>query len=45
MNEEFDIFSDAADKWVFEENGHKWSNNDDTGNGCVYERYATEIMN
>ncbi len=22
--------NEAADKWVFETNGHKWSNNDDT---------------
>jgi hypothetical protein len=25
-----ELLHDAADKWVFETNSHKWSNNDDT---------------
>jgi hypothetical protein len=25
-----DSLEEAAEKWVFETNGHKWSNNDDT---------------
>jgi len=25
-----ETLEEAADKWVFETNGHKWSNNDDT---------------
>ena len=25
-----ETLEDAAEKWVFETNGHKWSNNDDT---------------
>jgi hypothetical protein len=25
-----EILKEAADKWVFETNGHKWSNNDNT---------------
>jgi hypothetical protein len=25
-----ETLDEAADKWVFETNGHKWSNNDDT---------------
>jgi hypothetical protein len=25
-----ETIEDAANKWVFETNGHKWSNNDDT---------------
>jgi len=28
MNKE--MIEEAADKWVFEANGHKWSNNDNT---------------
>jgi hypothetical protein len=25
-----ETIEEAADKWLFETNGHKWSNNDDT---------------
>ncbi len=25
-----ETLEEAAEKWVFETNGHKWSNNDDT---------------
>ena len=29
------VFSDAAEEWVFEKNGQKWSNNDDTAGSFI----------
>jgi hypothetical protein len=33
-----ETIEEAAEKWVFETNGHKWSNNDDTA-GDNYESF------
>lgn len=30
-----ETLEEAADRWVFETNGHKWSNNDDTAGDNV----------
>jgi hypothetical protein len=30
IDEKQETIEEAAEKWVFETNGHRWSNNDDT---------------
>lgn len=41
--EEQKIIEEAAEKWVFETNGHKWSNNDDTA-GDNYASFKEGAM-
>jgi hypothetical protein len=49
MTNKEETLEEAALKWVFETNGHKWSNNDDTagdnyGSFIAGAKYMTERM-